>query len=206
MDKLKRPMTSSNPVSKTGHQVSRAGSEASLAGKQITKFAGNKTQTYTFGSIPASEGELMSLPEATMETPFNTAALFVLALNTYAVNKGEGLAMLNALRGPAQPPMGGSDLELLKSQIANMPYLPRSYFVGATPQNDYTPPTPYTVTVSDNTYSYEGGGAIMYVQCGGADSPRPVSTRLAKDGRWYLIGFSSALSGIKKLESSNPWA
>ena len=41
--------------------------------------------------------------------------------------------------------------------------------------------------------------------CGGADSPRPVKLRLAKDGRWYLWE-QYLLTGIREPESSNPWA
>ena len=85
-------------------------------------------------------------------------------------------------------------------------YIPRSYFDGATPQNDYTPSTPYTIRVSDNPYSYQNEGyAKLYLQSGGADSPRAVTLRQAKDGKWYLWE-QFLLAGIREPESEDPWA
>ena len=82
----------------------------------------------------------------------------------------------------------------------------RSYFDGAIPQNDYTPTSPYTVTVSSDPHSYdEPNIARLYVVCGGADSPRPVKLRLAKDGKWYLWE-QYLLTGIREPQSADPWA
>jgi hypothetical protein len=82
-------------------------------------------------------------------------------------------------------------------------YVPRSYFKGATPQNDYLPSQPYTITVSENPYPYPF--AKLSIRSGGADSPREVLLRLAADGKWYLWE-EFLLVGIRAPESSNPWA
>jgi hypothetical protein len=85
-------------------------------------------------------------------------------------------------------------------------YVPRSYFKGATPANDYKPDEPYTITVSENPYSYDDQGyAKLYLQSGGADSPRPIQLRQAKDGKWYLWE-QFILADIRKPESADPWA
>ena len=85
-------------------------------------------------------------------------------------------------------------------------YVPRSYFVGATYKNDYVPQEPYSIVVSENPHSYENEGyATMYIASGGADSPRSVKLRKAKDGKWYLWE-QFLLVGIRKPESDNPWA
>ena len=85
-------------------------------------------------------------------------------------------------------------------------YVPRSYFTVATPGNDYLPAEPYTVRVSENPYSYqEQGYAKLYLRSGGADNPRAVVSRLAKDGKWYLWE-QYLLAGIRAPESSDPWA
>ena len=77
---------------------------------------------------------------------------------------------------------------------------------GAVPANDYKPAQPYTVKVSENPYSYQDSGyAKLYLQSGGADSPRPIQLRLAKDGKWYLWE-QFLLAGIRPPESTNPWA
>ena len=57
---------------------------------------GNKNETFTFTSLPESLGELQALPEAALDTPFQTAALTVLALCAYAADRQIGQDM-----GPA---------------------------------------------------------------------------------------------------------
>ena len=77
---------------------------------------------------------------------------------------------------------------------------------GDQPENDYRPNEPYTVSVSEDANSYtEEGYANLFIPSGGADSPRPVKLRLAKDGKWYLWE-QYLLTGIRQPESRNPWA
>ena len=45
----------------------------------------------------------------------------------------------------------------------------------------------------------------IWLTSGGADSPRYVDVRLAKDGKWYLWE-QHMLVEIRKPESENPWA
>ena len=60
--------------------------------------------------------------------------------------------------------------------------------------------------MSENPYSYQNQGyATLYIRSGGADSPRSVQLRLAKDGKWYLWE-QFILVGIRQPESQNPWA
>ena len=159
-------------------------------------------KSLTFPSLPASMAEFTALPQAGLQSPYESAALFAVALSLYTQNKDESVAMINFLKGPS--PLSQRDLSLFKTQVTD--YLARSYFAGATPQNDYAPSQPYTVTISDNPHSYaEQGSVKLFVHCGGADSPRPIEMRLAKDGKWYVTGYSSLLSGIRKPESANPW-
>ena len=61
---------------------------------------GNKNETFTFTSLPESLGELQALPEAALDTPFQTAALTVLALCAYAADRQIGQDMELAA-GPA---------------------------------------------------------------------------------------------------------
>ena len=61
--------------------------EAAGAVKQAVQSAastGNKTETITFAALPESLAEMQTLPEATLDTPFKTAALTVCALCAYA--------------------------------------------------------------------------------------------------------------------------
>ena len=169
---------------------------------------GNKSVSMTFGSMPATLAEFTALPQAAMTTPFDTAAMTVTALCVYALSKDVTVAMLNHLRGPNQmTPRDISFLAERMSQNKKAGFIGASYFNGANPGNNYTPSEPYTVTASENPYSYsEQGYATLFIKSGGADSPRPVKLRQAKDSKWYLWEYSSLLLDIRAPESSNPWA
>ncbi len=157
-----------------------------------------------FSKLPDSLEEFMSLPQAAMATPFDTAALTVLALCFYPKDRELSLSMLDSLRGPR--PMSEMDKQFIRDRFMDKDYVPKSYFCGATPDNDYTPNEPYTIIVSENPYSYsQEGYAKLFLKSSGADSPREVTLRLAKDGKWYLWD-QFLLAGIREPESSNPWA
>jgi len=157
----------------------------------------------TFKTLPKTKEELLALPEAACSTPFETAALTVLALCIYPEDKTQSLACLDALRGPR--PMSAYEKQFIADRFMDADYVPRSYFDGSTPENDYTPAEPYSITVDENPYSYqEDGYATLYIKSGGADSARQVKLRHAKDGKWYLWE-QFLLVGIREPESSNPW-
>ncbi|MBQ4343471.1 MAG: hypothetical protein IJC38_06265 [Erysipelotrichaceae bacterium] len=177
------------------------------AKETLTKTAGNLTKqrrTIVFEDMPSTLEEFKALEEARMSTPFDTAALTVCALSYYPINKQLSIEMLNFLRGPR--PLSGMDLQFLADRFRNKDYVPRSYFLGATPDNDYEPNEPYSIEVEDNPYSYQNEGyATLYIHSGGADSPRQVQLRKAKDEKWYLWD-QFLLADIRKPESENPWA
>ena len=51
---------------------------------------GTKRETFVFKSLPESLAEMQALPEASLDTPFKTAALTVCALCAYAADKNVG--------------------------------------------------------------------------------------------------------------------
>ena len=164
----------------------------------------NKSVDITFAALPETLEAMQALPEAAMSTPFETAALTVAALCVYPKNRDESIKMLEFLKGPA----GVSEMEkqFIRDRFMDKAYVPRSYFKGSVPGNDYTPDTPYVITVSENPYSYQDQGyAKLYLKSGGADSERPIQLRRAKDGKWYMWE-QFLLPDIRKPESSNPWA
>ena len=171
----------------------------------IKNMAGNKAVDVTFSKLPDSLDEFRALPQAACTTPFDAAALTIVALACYPKNKEMALSMLDFLRGPR--PLSGMDKQFINDRFMDgKDYVPRSYFRGATPQNDYTPAAPYTITVSENPYSYQDQGyAKLFVQSGGADSPRAIQLRQLKDGKWCLWE-QFILSDIRRPESANPWA
>lgn len=103
--------------------------------------SGNQTVTFTFQALPESLAQMQALPEASLDTPFKTAALTVCALCVYGADKNIGLEMLNWLRGPR--PMNGQEVAFLNDRFRDSKsYIPFSYFAGAAPDNDYTPASP----------------------------------------------------------------
>ena len=165
---------------------------------------GNRTVDVVCPALPDTLEQFRSLPQAALATPFDTAALTVVALCFYPKDRELSLAMLTDLKGPAN--LSEYEKQFIRDRFMDKDYVPRSYFKGATPQNDYVPAEPYTIAVSENPYSYQDQGyAKLYLTSGGADSPRAVQLRQAKDGKWYLWE-QFLLADIRQPESSNPWA
>lgn len=176
---------------------------AENAVKSAVNKATNRSETFTFTALPESVEEMKALPEAALDTPFKAAALTVCALCAYAAAPEIGIEMLNFLKGPQ--PLSAYELQFLKERFNGKKYLPFSYFKGATPENDYTPAEPFTVTVSANPYSYDQDGyAVLYLTSGGADSPRQVKLR-AKGSQWFLWE-QFLMPDIRKPKSEDPWA
>lgn len=173
--------------------------------KNGVKAMGNKSETFTFAALPESLAEMKSLPEANLDNPYKTAALTVCAICAYAADKNVGLEMLNWLRGPR--PLGGGEISFLNDRFRDgKTYVPFSYFKGATPENDYTPDKPFTITISSNPYSDANEGyKKLFVTSGGADSPREIVLRMKGDGTWWLWE-QFILVGIREPKSADPWA
>ncbi|MCR5208029.1 MAG: hypothetical protein K6C14_06080 [Eubacterium sp.] len=165
----------------------------------------NKSERIVFSSCPSTLEEFRALEQADLSTPFKTAALTVLALTYFERDKELCYSMLQFISGPRE--MSPAEKQFINDRFMDgKSYIAKSYFEGATPANDYTPAQPLTVTVSENPYSYDNAGyAKLFIASGGADSPRHVMLRNAKDGKWYLWE-QFLLSGIREPESSNPWA
>lgn len=180
-------------------------SEAVSAVSGAVKQAGSKTEKIVFPAIPETMEQFKALPQAALSTPFDTAALTAAAFCLFPADKDLCFQMVDFLRGPR--PMNGMDRQFISDRFRDKDYVPRSYFEGASPSNDYMPSEPYSISVQTSPHSYETENtAKLFLQSGGADSPRPVTLRRAKDGKWYLWEYSSLLLGIRGPESANPWA
>lgn len=168
--------------------------------------ADSKRETFTFVSLPESLSEMQALPEASLDTPFKTAALTVLALCAYAADRNIGTEMLNWLRGPR--PLNGQEISFLNDRFRDgKTYLPFTYFAGSAPDNNYTPAQPYTIVIESSPVSdAEAGYKKLFIPCGGADAPRPVKLRQrGSDGKWFLWE-QYLLTGVRTPKAADPWA
>ena len=164
----------------------------------------NKTEVITFDVLPKNVEELKAI--ADMRTPFQTAALAVLAFTQYENDVPSSIEMINYLKGPQ--PLSVMDTQFIRDRLRGKGYVMRSYFRGTSPQNDYTiPAPPYAIEVSDNPYSYTNEGyATLYLHASGADSPRGITLRQKPStGEWFLWQHTF-LSDIRMPQSQNPWA
>lgn len=160
-------------------------------------------QSFTFNALPESLKQMNELPEAALDSPFQTAALTVCALCVYSVNKEIGKEMLNRLRGPR--PLSPFDISFLDDRFREGKHIPFSYFAGAVPSNDYTPSRPFTLTIEAGPYADANQGyKKLHIRSGGADSPREIVLRRTADGKWCLWD-QFLMVGIKQKKSENPW-
>ena len=180
-------------------------SNAAPAQVSVPSNGGSQPQTFTFAALPETLDQMQALPEAALNSPFQTAMLTVCALCVYAADKNIGIEMLNWLRGPR--PLSNFDISFLDDRFRDgKTYVPFSYFKGAVPENDYTPSQPFTLTVETNPYSDANPGyKKLFIRSGGADNAREVVLRMKGDGQW-LLWDQALLVGIREPKSADPWA
>ena len=199
-DSLKRQAESSIKREASKAVRGAVGSAVQAVGK-----GRNRSESFTFSALPANVGELCSLPEASLDSAFKTTALTILALCRYEADPSAALEMLDFLKGPAE--VSTYEKQFIQERLRGKEYKARSFFAGATPDNGYQPTIPYTITVSENPYSFdEENWATLYVTSGGADTPRPIKLRKKpSSGQWFLNDIQ-CLADIRVPVAEDPWA
>ena len=167
--------------------------------------SGSRQVTFTLMDLPETLEAMQAMPEAALQTPFQTAVLTVCALCVYGADKDLGIAMLNWLKGPR--PLSNLEISFLDDRFRDQGHhIPFSYFAGAVPDNDYTPTRPLTLTVEAGPYADANAGyKKLHIRSGGADSPREIVLRQKGDGQW-LLWDQFLMVGIRQTKSSDPWA
>ena len=165
----------------------------------------NRSECFSFTAVPQNLSELQALPEATLDTPFKTAALTVLALCLYKDKPDSVMEMLDFLKGPES--VSPYEKQFIKERLTDKYYIPFSYFIGATPENGYAPSAPFTIEVFENPYSFDNENwATLWVKSGGADNMRSVKLRKKPStGQWFLNDIQ-CFSEIRLPKEADPWA
>lgn len=155
---------------------------------------------FTFNSVPANVSDVKASTDV-----FETAAQVVAVLCNYKNDAQATIDMLNVLKGPS--PMSQYEIQFLRDRLAGKEYKPYSFFAGATPDNEYTPAMPLSITVKDNPYSYaEENYATLWVTSSGADNDRQIKLRKKPStGEWFLVE-EFLLADIRIPTSQDPWA
>ncbi len=159
-----------------------------------------------FDRLPKNLAEMKALPQAALKKPEDAAALTIAALCAYPASPEDCYEMLDFLRGPR--PLSTYEKQFIRDRFADgKDYVPRSYFAGAVPDNDYAPDLPYTVEFTDSAAPFaEEGYRRLDVRSGGADSPRSVTLRnKPSTGEWFLWE-QMLLAGIRVPKSKDEWA
>lgn len=158
---------------------------------------------YTFNSLPANADDVKALLEVYPATDkHNTAAFFMAALVRYIDSEKDGLAMIDVLKGPEK--LSDTAKAFIKERFSDKLYLPKAYFEGAVPENNYEPDSPWTLIIYDDPVAPPDGYTYVKVATSGADSPRRITLRL-KGEENFIWEYSGVLMGIRLPAEEDPW-
>jgi len=192
-------------TSQLKREASKAVNSAAQDVSQTIAKGRNHTESFTFASLPTSVAELQALPEASLDSAFKTTALCIAALCNWEKDANATWEMLDFLKGPES--VSEREKQFIKDRLYGKQYKTLSFFKGATPDNGYAPAIPYTITVSENPYSFdEENWATLYVTSGGADAPRPVKLRRKPSTNQWFINDIQCLADIRIPTEQDPWA
>ena len=165
----------------------------------------NHTESFTFQTLPTNVEELQKLPEASLDSAFKTVALTIAALCNYEKDTDTTFAMLDFLKGPES--VSTYEKGFIRERLSDKGYKMYAFFKGATPENNYTPTTPYTIEVMENPYSFDNENwATLWVKSGGADNPSSIKLRKKPStGQWFLNDIQ-CLSDIRLPVAKDNWA
>lgn len=155
--------------------------------------------------IPKNLEEFRAMEQMDLTIPENTALMFLVAGMLYVRDPKTGVDAINILKGPVE--LSAYDIQFLRDRLGDKPYLPASYFKGASPENGYTPEKPYTVEIfpDPRPQDTEEGFLYLYLKSAGADSKRPIGLR-RKGNEWFLWSYGSIITGIRIPAELDPWA
>ena len=169
---------------------------------------GLKKITYTFNALPRNIEELKTLEVNDREyfnSPHFVTALFICCLNRLPDNSSDAWNMINYLRTHTATVGENNIMKMYKGDMQNIVQFLlepddngfpssnglRSYFAGSSPDNQYTPTTPYRVTIVEKSdvYTTEDGilCAKLYVESSGSDNLMGALKLRKIDGHGWLV-------------------
>jgi len=146
--------------------------------------------------VPTDASQFSEKLRTLGESPEGAAASVIIALALMAMDRELGRKCIAA----ADPSLPESRFRFVEERLEGKEYLPNSYILGTSPENRYLPQQPPLVMrFSTNPHSGDPaqGRVKLFVECSGADSPRPITVEKNREGLWTAVEWSSILSGIR---------
>ena len=186
-------------------EASKAISNAASKAANSVGKGKNTSERFTFSIIPENTAQLQSIPEASLDSPFKTAALTLLVLCNFKKSPDAVFEMLDFLKGPEN--VSVYEKQFITERLKDKEYKTFSFFEGSSTQNNYTPTMPYTIEVFENPYSFDNENwATLWVKSSGADNLRSIKFRKKPStGQWFLNEIQ-CLSDIRVPAEADPWA
>jgi hypothetical protein len=173
--------------------------------------------TVEIGHPPQSIEEFVALRDRIADTPQGGAVAMVVALLIYAKDRvlGEQALTIAVDRGRLQEAADGyrgwqvrkRPLQLIQRQILDSPHIPRSYFLGTSPESGYQlPEPPLRIECRSGPYSGDEDTSTykVFVTSSGAPSARPVTLHRNQRGFWKAFEWSSLLLGVRPPAERDP--
>jgi len=173
--------------------------------------------TVEIGRLPQSIAEFVALRDRIADTPQGGAAAMIIALLCYAKDQvlGEQALTVAVDRERLQEAADGyrgwevrkRPLQLIERQILDSPHIPRSYFLGTSPESGYElPEPPLRIECRSGPYSgdVDSGTYRVFVTSSGAPSARPVTLHRNQRGFWKANEWSSLLLGVRPPSEREP--
>ena len=157
----------------------------------------------TFSKMLTSAADLQQLD---LTDQYQSVCAIVFALAAYEDSPTSSKEMLEYINGPED--VSEYDIDFIKNQIEQYPYVMRSYFDGTSPQKDYEIKN-ISISVYNDNQSIEEGYARFWLESSGADNKRSVMLRLkASTEQWFLFSdtYKGLMAGIRKPASEDKWA
>lgn len=201
--KLTKKVTSGIKNASENAKDKKAEKQESENKKENKKNVKYESVTFSFDKLPSGLEELKAMDEASLDTPFKTAALSVAVMCNFENDEDATFEMINYLKGPQ--PLSTYEKQWLRERLVGKIYVPFSFFEGTKPSNNYTPSVPYKITLSEDAYSHtEEKYCRLNMVSSGADSPRQIKLR-SKGEQWFLWEMLF-LSDIRTPAEADPWA
>lgn len=190
------------PVS-TDTEPDPAGQESNNEPFVVSADHGNGYADVAMNRFPSSVADLEGI---SLDDEYVSAAVIIAVLAYYETDPETCFEMVDYMMGPED--ISAFDKSFIKGQFLQYPYVARSYVTGASPSNDYVA-DPVVYHITENSYSRDEDGYVkLFLQSGGADSPRGVTVRHKEStDQWFLFSdtYKGLLAGIREPESNDKW-